>query len=42
MIQQAAVTIDGHKVEDSNATVPCRDSVLLKVGKRKFCRVLFS
>ncbi len=41
MIQQAAVTIDGHKVEDSNATVPCRDSVLLKVGKRKFCRVLF-
>jgi len=42
MIQQAAVTIDGQKVEDSNATVPCRDSVLLKVGKRKFCRVLFS
>ena len=42
MIQQGAVTIDGQKVEDSNATVPCRDSVLLKVGKRKFCRVLFS
>ena len=42
MIQQQAVAIDGQKVEDSNATVPCRGSVLLKVGKRKFCRVIFS
>ena len=42
MIQQAAVAIDGEKVTDSTATVPCRGTVLLKVGKRKFCRVLFS
>ena len=42
MIQQAAVAIDGEKVTDSTATVACRGTVLLKVGKRKFCRVLFS
>ena len=42
MIQQAAVAIDGEKVTDSTANVPCRGTVLLKVGKRKFCRVLFS
>jgi len=42
MIQQNAVTIDGEKVEDINATIACQGSVLLKVGKRRFCRVLFA
>jgi tyrosyl-tRNA synthetase len=42
MIQQHAVTLDGVKVEDINATVPAQGTVLLKVGKRRFCRVNFS
>lgn len=41
MIQQHAVTLDGAKVEDSNATIPALGTVLLKVGKRRFCRVNF-
>lgn len=42
MIQQHAVAIEGEKVSDINAAVPTRGSVLLKVGKRRFCRVIFS
>lgn len=42
MIQQHAVTLDGDKVEDSNATVAAQGTMLLKVGKRRFCRVHFS
>jgi tyrosyl-tRNA synthetase len=42
MIQQNAVAIDGVKVEDINAVVPAKGSILLKVGKRRFCRVVFS
>lgn len=42
MIQQNAVAIDGVKVEDINAVVPAKGSILLKVGKRRFCRVIFS
>jgi tyrosyl-tRNA synthetase len=42
LIQQQAVSIDGNRVEDSNAAVPATGTVLLKVGKRRFCRVLFS
>ncbi|MGI6657006.1 MAG: tyrosine--tRNA ligase [Desulfobulbus sp.] len=42
MIQQHAVSIDGEKVVDVEATVPAQGEVLLKVGKRRFCRVLFS
>lgn len=41
MIQQHAVSIDGERVEDVNATVPTKGSVLIKVGKRRFCKVLF-
>lgn len=41
MVQQHAVTLDGVKVEDINATVPAQGTVLLKVGKRRFCRVNF-
>ncbi|MCL1979988.1 MAG: tyrosine--tRNA ligase [Proteobacteria bacterium] len=42
MIQQHAVTLDGARVEDSNAVVSTKATVLLKVGKRRFCRVIFS
>ena len=42
MIQQQAVTIDGDKVTDSNATVVAKGTILVKVGKRRFCRVIFS
>ncbi|MGE4560066.1 MAG: tyrosine--tRNA ligase [Desulfobulbus sp.] len=42
MIQQNAVSLDGNKVEDINATVPAQGSLLLKVGKRRFCRVVFN
>jgi tyrosyl-tRNA synthetase len=42
MIQQHAVSIDGEKLEDINATIPAEGAVLLKVGKRRFCRVIFS
>lgn len=42
MIQQKAVSLDGAKVEDVDASVPAQGAVLLKVGKRRFCRVIFS
>jgi len=42
MIQQHAVTIEGVKVNDINAVVPAKGTLLLKVGKRRFCRVFFS
>lgn len=42
MIQQQAVTINGEKVGDSNATIPAKGELLLKVGKRKFCKVIFT
>lgn len=42
MIQQHAVSIDGERVAAVNATVPTKGSVLIKVGKRRFCKVLFS
>jgi tyrosyl-tRNA synthetase len=42
MIQQHAVTIEGEKVSDINAVVPTKGEILLKVGKRRFCRVSFS
>ncbi len=42
MIQQHAVSIEGKRVEDINAVIPTKGAVLLKVGKRRFCRVIFS
>ncbi len=42
MIQQQAVSINGEKVGDSNASVAVQEPMLLKVGKRKFCKVLFA
>jgi tyrosyl-tRNA synthetase len=42
MIQQGAVTMDGAKVGDVECQVPAKGEVLLKVGKRRFCRVKFA
>jgi tyrosyl-tRNA synthetase len=41
MIKQKAVSLEGEKVDEVDATVPASGSVLLKVGKRRFCRVVF-
>jgi tyrosyl-tRNA synthetase len=41
MIKQNAVSVDGEKVKEINTDIPARDSVLLQVGKRRFCRVTF-
>lgn len=41
MIQQNAVSVDGEKVTDIEAAVPAQGKVLLKVGKRRFCRIVF-
>ena len=42
MIKQGAVSIDGEKVSDMNGTVPPKGELLLKVGKRRFCKVTFA
>ncbi|MGL1932987.1 MAG: tyrosine--tRNA ligase [Desulfotalea sp.] len=42
MIKQGAVSIDSEKIANEKATVQPKGEVLLKVGKRKFCKVLFS
>lgn len=41
LIKQNAVTVDGEKIADDNYTVDAAGEVLLKVGKRRFCRVVF-
>ena len=42
MVKQNAVSVDGEKNNDVNANIPAQGEVLLKVGKRRFCKVLFS
>ncbi len=42
MIRQHAVSIDGEKVTDSDADIEARGSILVRVGKRRFCRVVFA
>jgi len=42
MIKQNAVSIDGEKVTDVNTQIVPSKKILIKVGKRRFCRVLFS
>lgn len=42
MIKQNAVSLDGEKIGDMEFQVPASGEVLIKVGKRRFCRVLFS
>ena len=41
MIKQNAVSLDGEKVSDDSHTVPAEGEVLIKVGKRRFCKVRF-
>jgi len=41
MIKQKAVSVDGEKVTDPQADISTQGEVLLKVGKRRFCKVLF-
>jgi len=39
MIRQAAVSIDGDKIEDPNAEVEPRDEMIIRVGKRRFAKL---
>jgi tyrosyl-tRNA synthetase len=41
MIKQSAVSLDGKKVTDMKATVSPQGEILVKVGKRRFCKVVF-
>ena len=41
MIKQNAVSVNGEKVGDENAAVDSVGEALLKVGKRRFCKVIF-
>lgn len=41
MIKQNAVSVDGNKITDVDAVIPAKGEVLLKVGKRRFCQVVF-
>lgn len=40
LIEQGGVTIDGEKVTDFNAPLPAKPDFVLKVGKRRFLRIL--
>jgi len=42
MIKQSAVSIDGEKITDVDGVIQPHGEVLVKVGKRRFCRVVFS
>ncbi len=42
MIKQNAVTINGEKAADEKTVVAPVGDVLIKVGKRRFCKVIFS
>lgn len=39
MLQQNAVSVDGERISDLEFSLPAKGEVLLKVGKRRFCRV---
>ena len=41
MIQQGAVTIDGIKASDISMAISPEGEMLIKVGKRRFCKILF-
>jgi len=41
LIKQGAVSIDGGKVADPKYAIATQGEVLLKVGKRRFCRIIF-
>jgi tyrosyl-tRNA synthetase len=41
LIKQQAVSLDGERIADKDHTVVPDGELLLKVGKRRFCRVCF-
>lgn len=41
LIEQGAVSIDGKKVSEIKAALPAKGSLILKVGKRKFKKIVF-
>ena len=41
MIKQNAVSLDGEKITDVDYEVRAADEIIVKVGKRRFCKVLF-
>ena len=41
MIKQNAVSIDGEKIIADDYNLPARGEALIKVGKRRFCKVVF-
>ena len=42
MIKQGAVSIDGEKISDPEFNIKPEGSIVLKVGKRRFCKAVFS
>ncbi len=42
LIEQGGVTIDGEKVSDIHAAVPSKSEFIIKVGKRRFMKVVLS
>jgi tyrosyl-tRNA synthetase len=40
LVEQGGVSIDGEKVSDFNAQIPRKPEFILKVGKRRFLRIL--
>lgn len=42
LIQQNAVSVNGERVSDIEHVVATRRELIVKVGKRRFCKVLFS
>ncbi len=42
MVKQNAVSVDGQKVADIDTDISAKGTVLLQVGKRRFCRVTFT
>ncbi len=41
MIKQNAVSLDGEKITDMNFNVEPKGETLLRVGKRRFCKIVF-
>jgi len=42
MIQQGAVTVNGERIGNVEHQLPARGELVIKVGKRRFCRVIFA
>jgi tyrosyl-tRNA synthetase len=40
LIEQGGVSIDGERITDFNAAVPAKEEFIIKVGKRKFLKIL--